>query len=125
MAAYIKLEESGDFEWVMSKVTGYTTETKMYTVVDTDGDEVGSKGKKYKVVRKDIRIISDSPNRSRPKNSRVLAVYPETSVFYPAVVKSTLKKRGSDIYLLEFEGEEEPGEAMQVEAKLVIDMERR
>lgn len=124
VAAYVKLSKADDNEWLLCSVAGYEAEKKAYIVVDADEEVNRSKLKKYKVIRKNMRILDSVPNRSRSKGSRVLAVYPETTVFYPAVVKSFVKRRAEEYYRLEFEGEEEPGEAVDVPAKYVIDMER-
>ena len=110
----------------MCKVDKYSSETKTYTVVDdnSNDDEEGN-AVKHKVVRKNLRVINrNNPNLKRKSNDKVLALYPDTSVFYPAVVKSSHKKKVRDKYryLLEFEGEEDPVEPVYVDAKDIIDI---
>lgn len=89
-------EPNGYPEWVLGRVARYVPESKKYEVIDEDAD-----GDVYRVSRKNIRVIPKKPQNFEPKQ-RVLAVYPLTTVFYPA---SLVKKSGKN-WLVEFDDED-------------------
>lgn len=103
---------SDDPEWVLGRITKYIPESKKYEVVDdADEDEV------YRLFRKYIRVIPKKPQPFEPK-TRVLAVYPCTTVFYPAVLVS---RRGKS-WLVEFDDEEQEdqGQLKEVDSRLIM-----
>lgn len=89
-------EPNGYPEWVLGRVARYAGESKKYEVIDEDAD-----GDVYRVSRKNIRVIPKKAHNFEPKQ-RVLAVYPLTTVFYPA---SLVRKAGKN-WLVEFDDED-------------------
>lgn len=103
---------SGDQEWILGRISRYIPESKKYEVLDeVDEDET------YKVPRKNIRVIPKKAQSFEPKK-RVLAVYPYTTVFYPAV----LVTRSGKNWLVEFDDEEaeEQNQLKEVDGRLVM-----
>ena len=84
---------SANAEWVLGRVSQYLPESKKYEVADEE--------ETYKVSRKNIRVIPKKPHAIEPK-ARVLAVYPCTTVFYPAV----LVGKSGKIWQVEFDDED-------------------
>ncbi len=89
-------EPNGSPQWVLGSISRYVHETKKYEVFD-DADD----GEVYCITRKNIRIIPKKPQNFEPKQ-RVLAVYPATTVFYPA----SLVKRSGKYWMVEFDDED-------------------
>ena len=122
----VRVKDGGKFLWLLGQVLGYSQDTKKYEVLDLGEDEDGNTSgtqKKYNVHRRYIRTILKRPNYSREKGSRVYALYPDTTVFYPATVKASAKSRESKQYSLEFDEEEDDDSAKDVDAKYVIVLE--
>lgn len=89
-------EPNGPPQWVLGSIGRYVPESKKYEVFD-DADD----GEVYSITRKNIRIIPKKPQHFEPKQ-RVLAVYPATTVFYPA----SLVKRSGRNWMVEFDDED-------------------
>lgn len=99
--------------WVLGSVSKYIPESKKYEVLDlADGEE-----QKYRVVIKNVRVI---PKRSQTLDPEkpVLAVYPATTVFYPAKL---ISRKGKN-WDVEFEGEEddESNKIKEVDGRLIL-----
>ncbi|SPO19873.1 uncharacterized protein UTRI_00269_B [Ustilago trichophora] len=127
-----KTEES---DWLKASVLSYTKSSNEYTV--QDDDEPGPEGT-YKVAMDNIIPLPISlqtmPAADYPPGSRVLGMYPDTSCFYGATVKSggpglsrnanlaKLIKKEPELleakYNLEFD--DDNGEIRQVPAWLVV-----
>jgi len=125
-----KLED----EWIMMTVIKFNKRTKVYTL--EDADDQADKTDSLEVPR-DFVIPLASPEYSPPMfpvGSRVLAVFPGTTSFYPAVVAKVTKRPLSTAkqqtmkpiydYVLQFDDDdEEGGEAVprKVKGDVVIE----
>lgn len=108
-------------EWIQCVVTKIIGDGSKYEVRDPEPDENNNPGQTFKANYKEILLI---PSKSEVPNlipyvygSKVLARYPETTTFYPAVVTGT-KKDGK--VRLKFDGEEEVNKETEVERRLVL-----
>jgi SGF29 tudor-like domain len=110
-----RVKEDGNTTWILAKVTRYVSESKKYQVVDS-GDEDGLKN--HMVFKKHIRVL---PKKiiDLSAGTRVLAVYPDTTVFYPATIVGA--RNGKNIRCM-FDDEEEDEENVtkDVDARYVI-----
>lgn len=113
-------------EWILGHISRYVPESKKYEVLD-DADD----GEIYRIPRKNIRVLpipkkssnsnnangnnqytngngnnnsnhDENGNSKFKDNQRVLAVYPQTTVFYPAAL---VRKSGKN-WLVEFDDED-------------------
>ncbi|XP_015909234.1 SAGA-associated factor 29 isoform X2 [Parasteatoda tepidariorum] len=106
VAACVKMEEdSSKSTWILAEVTGFDSDKNEYTIYDIDERE------KPESVIESGKIIplplwrahpTENPEAIFPKNSYVLALYPQTTCFYPAVVSQSPEKP-EDSYSLMFE----------------------
>ncbi|CCK73403.1 Sgf29p NDAI_0G04180 [Naumovozyma dairenensis CBS 421] len=117
-----KPRKGGDGEWFQCEVIKIATDGMKFEVRDPEPDELGKTGKIFKCTWKDIILIpsintpkSLTPNY--PAGSKVLARYPETTTFYPAVVIGS-KRDGT--CRLRFDGEEEVDKETEVPRRLVL-----
>ena len=104
-------------EWIMMTVLKYNKRSKVYILEDADDQ---AERKEEHEVPKDMVIPLASPEYSPPlfpAGSRVLAVFPGTTSFYPAVVIKSIKRAPSSTsklngkalydYSLQFDDDEE------------------
>jgi SAGA-associated factor 29 len=109
-----RVKEDGQPTWILAKVRRYVSESKKYDVTDS-GDEDGLKT--HMVFKKHIRVL---PKKAQDfeAGTRVLAVYPDTTTYYAAIVRS---RRGAN-YALVFddEDEEEANVTKEVNARHVF-----
>mmetsp|Transcript_17753 Transcript_17753/g.31526 ORF Transcript_17753/g.31526 Transcript_17753/m.31526 type:complete len:149 (+) Transcript_17753:220-666(+) len=98
---------------VMRHVTAHGTAGPRYIVEDSDTDDVsplGSAKKQYTLPPKNVVRLpvdeNDPTLLEHTVGATVHAVYPETTTFYPATVKSSFRKRKSREYQLAFDGDE-------------------
>lgn len=105
-------------EWILCEVTRVLSDTK-FEVKDPEPDESNPLGQRFKAGWKDVIKIAEANKglREYPVGSKVLARYPETTTFYPAVVIGA-KRDGT--CRLKFDGEEEVGKETLVERRLVL-----
>lgn len=99
--------------WVLGTISRYLPDIKKYEVLDdADGEDV-----KYRVFKRNIRVIPKRAQTFDPKKP-VLAVYPATTVFYPAAL---VTRRGKN-WTVEFEDEDdqESNKFKEVDARLII-----
>lgn len=99
--------------WVLGRVSRYLPDVKKYEILDdADGEE-----QVYRVFRRNIRQLPKKPMPLDPKK-RVLAVYPMTTVFYPAMLR---KRRGNN-WIVEFDDEDDTEENKwkEVDGRLII-----
>jgi len=107
------LDRSSGHQWVLGRVSRYLPDAKKYEVLDdADGEE-----QVYRVFKKNIRVIPKKP-QSFDQKKRVLAVYPHTTVFYPA---SLVSRRGKN-WVVEFDDEDdqEENKFKEVDGRLII-----
>jgi SGF29 tudor-like domain len=108
-----KVKEDGKVSWILAKVSRYVSELKKYEVTDSGDDE---RVKKHMVFKKNIRVLPKKPFDFENKQ-RVLAVYPDTTVFYPATVTG---RRGKHIQCLFDDEEDMMYPTKEVDARFVI-----
>lgn len=133
--AVLPSKTNEESDWLKASVTSYSKSTNQYTV--QDDDEPGPEGT-YKVGMENIIPLPISlqtmPASDYSPGSRVLGMYPDTSCFYGATVKSggpgltrnanlaKLMKKEAELleakYNLEFD--DDNGEIRQVPAWLVV-----
>lgn len=116
-----KLKNRHTEEWIQCEVTKILGDGTKFEVRDPEPDENNNPGQTFKANYKEIILIaSPAALKSFPNysyGSKVLARYPETTTFYPAVVVGT-KKDGK--VRLKFDGEEEANKETEVERRLVL-----
>ncbi|CAN8062259.1 unnamed protein product [Agarophyton chilense] len=110
------LDRSGDadeHQWVLGTVSKYSSDTRKYEVIDdADGE-----AQIYSVPKRDLRVLPSKPQTFDSKK-RVLAVYPQTTVFYPAWLKS---RKGRN-WVVEFDDEDdnEENKSKEVDCRHII-----
>lgn len=117
-----KPRKSGDGEWIQCEVIKISTDGTRFEVRDPEPDEFGNTGQVFKCNWKDIILIppKDAPKHitpNYPPGTKVLARYPETTTFYPAVVIGN-KRDGT--CRMRFDGEEEVDKETDVIRRLVL-----
>ncbi|CAR30892.1 hypothetical protein ZYGR_0P01950 [Zygosaccharomyces rouxii] len=118
-----KPKKGGEGEWFQCVVVKVSADGLRFEVRDPEPDELGNPGKTFKCNWRDIIFIppegtdpkSQTPNY--PPGTKVLARYPETTTFYPAVVIGS-KRDGT--CRLRFDGEEEVDKETEVLRRLVL-----
>lgn len=108
------LDRSSGHQWVLGRIARYLPEVKKYEVLDdADGEE-----QIYRVFKKNIRVIPKKPLSSDTPKKKVLAVYPQTTVFYPARL---ISRKGKN-WVVEFDDEDETEESKykEVDGRLII-----
>ncbi|KAK5574828.1 hypothetical protein RB653_010082 [Dictyostelium firmibasis] len=96
-------------QWILAKVGSFSQKTQKYEVIDEDEEE----SKRFSVGQKDIIQLPSLTNLppTFPNNTKVLAMFPDTTAFYPAVVVNVQKVKGKPtFYHLHFEDDQENGE---------------
>ena len=116
-----KPKRGGDGEWFQCEVIKISADGMRFEVRDPEPDELGDTGKVFKCRWQDIIAIpSDAQSNklsSYPAGTKVLARYPETTTFYPAVV---IGHRRDGVCRLQFDGEEEANKETEVPRRLVL-----
>lgn len=139
-AVKVKDAETQETNWILCSIVRYHSDLKKFEVLDAaenEGDDEKPKGsgksgknvnrgvasggeRHFKVPKNKIRIVPQAENSSRKLaiGTRVMALYPDTTVFYPATVKG--RSQGEQ-YLLEFDDEDTDEEdPLKVEARYVF-----
>lgn len=65
----------------------------------------------YSVPRNQLSVLLPNPNMRLSAGTRVLAMYPDTTTFYPATVAENAASRRDHMYLLNFDDEEDDADA--------------
>ncbi|CCH60980.1 hypothetical protein TBLA_0D04840 [Henningerozyma blattae CBS 6284] len=118
-----KPKKSIDGEWFHCEVVKVSSDGIRFEVRDPEPDEFGKQGKIFKCNWKDIilippkNLIKKNQLINYPNGLKVLARYPETTTFYPAVVISN-KRDGT--CRLKFDGEEEADKQTEVPRRFVL-----
>lgn len=117
-----KPRKATEMEWIQCEVIKVSGDGTRFEVRDPEPDEYGKTGKVFKSNWKEILFIPTvgTPRVHMPiypSGTQVVARYPETTTFYPAIVIST-KRDGT--CKLRFEGEEEVGKETEVTRRLVL-----
>ncbi|CCE88800.1 Piso0_001582 [Millerozyma farinosa CBS 7064] len=107
-------------EWIQCEVMKVIGEGVRFEIRDPEPDENNNPGQTFKANHKEIILIpteEDAPSLPMyPEGTKVLARYPETTTFYPAIVVG--HKRG--YVRLKFDGEEEVNKEIESERRLVL-----
>lgn len=121
--AYKPKKNNVDEEWFQCIVLKVSGDGIKYEVQDPEPDELGNAGKIFKCTWKEIIPIPSAKVRTSmkpyPMGTKVLARYPETTTFYPAVV-SRDHKNNAKICKLRFDGEEEVNKETEVDRRFVL-----
>lgn len=115
-----KPKKSLDNEWFHCEIIKISNDGIKFEVRDPEPDEFGNKGKIFKCNWKDILIIPKKIGNKLanfPVGSKVLARYPETTTFYPAIVVG-YKRDGT--CKLKFDGEEEIDKQTEIPRRFVL-----
>eukprot|EP00667_Euglena_gracilis_P020781 EG_transcript_22567 len=119
--------------WILCRVLRHIPMHDKYVVEDADDQEhplplgcapaAGIPKKRYTLSSRHlVRLPADEADPALaeyPPGAQVHAVYPSTTTFYPAVVKSSFRKRKSREYLLAFDGDD-PADVKAVIYTLVV-----
>ena len=118
-----KQKNSLDEEWFQCIVIKISNDGLKYEVQDPEPDEMGNAGKIFKCTWKEIIPIPSAKSKNLmkpyPMGTKVLARYPETTTFYPAVV-SRENRKDAKICKLRFDGEEEVNKETEVDRRFVL-----
>lgn len=117
-----KPKKGGDGEWFQCQVIKISSDGTKFEVRDPEPDELGNPGQVYKCNWKDIILLPavSAPKHQTPNypaGTKVLARYPETTTFYPAVV---IGHKRDGTCKLRFDGEEEVDKETEVARRLVL-----
>jgi hypothetical protein len=132
----------GSDDWILAKVTGYNPKTQRYEVEDFAPEEEDAFAKKFQAghnsvipLPPDSSLAPPSPSPGSlhgprvylyhpiPAKTPVLAMFPNTTTFYPAkVVSSHKKNKVVMFYHLQFDDDHEDGftPSRKVNAQFVI-----
>lgn len=107
-------------EWIQCEVMKVIGDGTKFEIRDPEPDENNNPGQTFKATYKEILLIprvDDVPTlKNYPYGTKVLARYPETTTFYPALVVG--ERKGN--VRLKFDGEEEVNKETEVERRLVL-----
>ncbi|KAG7194004.1 SAGA HAT/Core module component [Scheffersomyces spartinae] len=108
-------------EWIQCEVIKVIGDGIKFDIRDPEPDENNNPGQTFRASYKEILLIPDPSDVPQLTNyvygNKVLARYPETTTFYPALVVGN-KKDGN--VRLKFYGEEEVNKETEVERRLVL-----
>lgn len=116
-----KPKSQASADWIQCRVLRVVSEAK-FEIQDPEPDELNPEGAIFKATSKEVILILDPAKAKHLKpykpGMRVLARYPETTVFYPAEVVDC----GPTVCKLIFEGEEEEDKITSVQRPYVLPM---
>lgn len=116
-----KLKNRHFEEWIQCEVMRVIGDGIKFEIRDPEPDENNNPGQTFKANYKEILLIpkiDEVPDlASYSYGTKVLARYPETTTFYPAIVVGERKDRS---VRLKFDGEEEVNKETEVERRLVL-----
>ncbi|AAS50347.1 AAL019Wp [Eremothecium gossypii ATCC 10895] len=120
--AYKPRRTGAEGEWFQCQVIKVSADGTRFEVRDPEPDEFGQPGGTFKCNWKELLLI---PPRTTPRQltphypsgTKVLARYPETTTFYPAMVIGN-KRDGT--CRLRFDGEEEADKETEVDRRYVL-----
>jgi SAGA-associated factor 29 len=111
VAARISGTSDSDEEemWIKANVLNYIPQHKKYEVEDVDIEESSKSRKRYKLPRKYLIPLSKDFSEHTPfkKGTQVLAMYPDTTTFYPAIVHSSPSPSNNYTYQVKFEDDQD------------------
>eukprot|EP00741_Cyanophora_paradoxa_P013635 tig00020704_g13164.t1 len=84
-------------QWILARVVRYLAERDRYEVEDVDPGDEGEPQKKHVVPSKQIMPLPNDDDFDRipelPKDSHVIALFPDTTTFYEAIVQAPPKRQ--------------------------------
>ncbi|ODV82054.1 uncharacterized protein CANTADRAFT_43620 [Suhomyces tanzawaensis NRRL Y-17324] len=108
-------------EWIQCEVMKVIGDGIKFEIRDPEPDENNNPGQTFKANYKELLLIPPLSEvkdlAAYPYGTKVLARYPETTTFYPAIVVGN-RKDGN--VRLKFDGEEEVNKETEVERRLVL-----
>lgn len=108
-------------EWIQCVVLRILSDGTKFEIRDPEPDENNFPGQAFKANYKEILLIPSKEQASSlspyPYGTKVLARYPETTTFYPAIV---VGNRKSGHVRLKFDEEEEANKETEAERRLVL-----
>ncbi|GJD07836.1 hypothetical protein Gasu2_21680 [Galdieria sulphuraria] len=115
VACRVKEEDSDEWTWVLGIVDSYSNSSGQYRIIDIEelGNEEVAKERYYFVSPSNVIPLSSDTKHVFPAETRVLAIYPDTTVFYPATIRSSRKNGKQLYYALEFDDEDEDEEIVK------------
>lgn len=112
--------------WIQATIMAFRPGVRpKYEVIDSDEGSEGGRQKKYildtnKVIPlPSLEKVPLNKRKELPKGTRVLAIFPSTTVFYPAIVAQPPKKKHKNDVQYSLIFEEDEGKLRQVNADLV------
>lgn len=115
-----KLKNRHFEEWIQCEVLKILGDGTKLEIRDPEPDENNNPGQQFRATHKEVLVIPPRADSAAliPYlfGAKVLARYPETTTFYPAVVVGQRK----DKVRLKFDGEEEVNKETEVERRLVL-----
>ncbi|KAK6465968.1 SGF29 tudor-like domain-containing protein [Scheffersomyces coipomensis] len=116
-----KLKNRHFEEWIQCEVMKVIGDGIKFEIRDPEPDENNNPGQTFKANYKEVLLIPPIAEvkelSNYPYGTKVLARYPETTTFYPAIVVGS-RKDGN--VRLKFDGEEEVNKETEVERRLVV-----
>ncbi|KAI5949299.1 hypothetical protein KGF54_005534 [Candida jiufengensis] len=113
-------------EWIQCEVVKIIGDGIKFEIRDPEPDENNNPGNTFKCNYKEILLIPSPMDLDSLVNysygSKVLARYPDTTTYYPAIVVGN-KKDGN--VRLKFDGEEEVNKECEVERRLVLPLPQK
>ncbi|KAI5959826.1 uncharacterized protein KGF55_005058 [Candida pseudojiufengensis] len=113
-------------EWIQCEVVKIIGDGIKFEIRDPEPDENNHPGNTFKCNYKEILLIPSISDLDNLVNysygSKVLARYPDTTTYYPAIVVGN-KKDGN--VRLKFDGEEEVNKECEVERRLVLPLPQK
>ena len=98
-----KLLINDSLNWILAQIIEYNEDSKLYLIEDVEFDEFTNDKVKYFVEASHIVPLEENNEEFQVK-SQVLALFPDSTCFYKAVViLPPSKMQNTDEYLVEFE----------------------
>ncbi|CAM9426168.1 unnamed protein product [Chrysoparadoxa australica] len=93
--------------WILTTVSGYNTEDNTFAVIDDDDpDDV----RQYNIKPENMMNLPEEEEAKAstfPEGSRVLAMYPQTTSFYRALVATAHEACGNNLVPVQFDDDED------------------
>jgi hypothetical protein len=115
---------NGEEQWILAVYVDWNAEQDLFEVRDAEEDDPSVE--QFKLRMREVSPLpkiknGDDPSIHEP-NTNVLAIYPETTVFYKARIVTSAQWLGNDeysSYMVEFEGDTESSQSVDVRHVLV------
>mmetsp|Transcript_26917 Transcript_26917/g.51008 ORF Transcript_26917/g.51008 Transcript_26917/m.51008 type:complete len:282 (-) Transcript_26917:31-876(-) len=97
------LSPASPLSWILGCVISYVPETCMYRISDSDPDVVN---KVYNLSKGQVKLLNLKPGEISVGED-VMAVYPDTTSFYPAKVEGVRKVGGGNVVYVVFKDDQD------------------